>query len=243
MRSLVCIAVLAAASTVTASTIEGKYTGLALGNQTHTVTVKGSVISGNVYAGPLNHFFQGAGSMFHNQTIATFCTELTQSVKTSFVPYELIALELAPRPYVGGNHGMGQAKADAIRLLWAGVGSSAFTDGLTAAGFQIAIWEIVYDFDGSSRSSFDVNTGNVRFENAKINGVNSAAIAKASELFNLFVWESGAPGMRNGAMEHGLAVMSSEQGQDQIVVIPLPAQGLMAGVGLLGLAARRRRRI
>ncbi|MBZ0171753.1 MAG: hypothetical protein K8E66_05185, partial [Phycisphaerales bacterium] len=93
-----------------------------------------------------------------------------------------------------------------------------------AVAFQAMIWEIVYDFDGSEES-LDLNSGSVRISMIR------------APLFET---------MKGSAMRGGpgssLEILTSEHFNDTLRLIPLPSGGAMAGLGLAGLIALRRRR-
>lgn len=234
-----CVAVAALAGSASASTIQMKYDSLLHGSATPTVKVTASspFLAGNkasltVYAGPLLHqtkLGNGVLAQTSGKTIATFCTELSQTVKSSWTTFEAIDLQEAPKPAAGPlGMGMSAASADAIRVLWASVGDAKFTNPLIGAAFQIAIWEIVYD----GAENFDLGNGHVKFSNS------AAVIAEANNLFNTHLASISEHSHRQG----GLIALSSDSGQDQLFVIPLPSHGAMAMVGLMGLGAIRRRR-
>ena len=119
--------------------------------------------------------------------------------------------------------GMSNEKAQAIGALFAVHGDS-FANVDEAATFQAMLWELVYDFDGSDRS-IDMAGGNVTF------GVIDGA------LFDV---------MKNTALRGdprgSVALLSSEAYNNQFRVVPLPSGAALAGLGLIGLVGRKRRR-
>ncbi len=89
-----------------------------------------------------------------------FCIDLRQNATTNTVPYEIVALQDAPRPYDDndGNdiYPMNNKKANDIRELWA-ENIASVSNGVTAAAFQLAIWEIVHEEKGAA---YDLSSGN-----------------------------------------------------------------------------------
>lgn len=169
----------------------------------------------------------------------SFCIELTQQVLNGGVyTYTTAALESAPAagtpnppPTVGGGSGMGQPKADALRLLWGSAYSSNFSNR-DAAAFQLAIWRLEYDLGNPNITDF--STGNFR---ASVNSSDVAdstyAIGKAQEfLTNVF----------NGTYttsEMGLIAFTNPTVQDQIGVAPEPSSLCLGGVAAVTLIGAR----
>jgi len=120
---------------------------------------------------------------------------------------------------------LGAQRADAINALFASQNNGQFAGREQAAAFQALIWEIVYDYDGSAQS-INLADGSVQ-----VYGVKNA-------IFN---------SMKNAAMLRGgdgsnLRLITGDNGDAHIQVVPLPSAAGLAGVGLLGLLAGARRR-
>lgn len=231
-------AALALTTPAMAGTVDVDFLGIGLGRGVK-VDYFGS--TKNVFAGQLRHNFSngtGDASQLSGDHI-TFCTELSQYVSKNSSEFELVDLGDAPN----SPGPMGSDKAEAVSEIWAGADGAQFATDATshnrnfAAAFQIAIWEIVTDFDGTP-SSLDVEGGNLKVTRTDGNQLSSGITSILGDLFNVI-------GSGNGI--DSLFAVSSGNFQDQLVqlnMIPLPS-GLMMGVfGLagLGLIGRRARR-
>lgn len=128
------------------------------------------------------------------------------------------------------NDALGDAKAAAISNLFNASDGGQFESAEHAVAFQALLWEVLYDYDGSSES-VDLHSGRVAF------GMVDESVFEALK---------SSLGMRGGT-DPELSVISSDVMGDHFRfgsnprIIPLPSAAALAGVGLLGLGARRRR--
>lgn len=217
-----------------ADTVQMRFTGTGLGKN-----IKMSVNGGNqqsVFAGELLHEFAngvGAGAKL-NGIKSTFCTDLFQHVTSSWKTYTLKDVAAMPVP------AMGNAKANAIADIYNfGVGAEdrGQMDNNMAAALQIAIWEVVTDFDiGVGRSTLNVGDGNFKAFNSNSSALSGVVTNYLQDIFN-YIGEATNHNDLIG-LAHGTA-------QDQIIrvpTVPLPTGAGMAMAGLAGLGLVRRRR-
>ncbi len=223
---------LAIASTPALSeTVDVAYAGKGLGKNVK-VTLNGN--TSNVFSGQLFHNISGTlddGTVLDG-TYTTFCTELSQYTNSNTNPFEVVDVEDAPVPGP-----MGAVKAQAITDLYAYAGGLQLQNsgnGGTnnfASAFQIAIWEVVYDYDGTE-ASLGVTTGDLLVKSSNSNPLYSGVQAHLDDLFS-------AIGMN--AVIDDLHALVNDSYQDQIIIVPLPASLLMgtAGLGLIWLRRRK----
>lgn len=149
-------------------------------------------------------------------TFNTYCVDLAQHVhaNTNYTFTVRTPLE----------HGFTPTQEVMLRRLFADR-FPLVNSANTSAAFQIAVWEIIHDDDFNLASgSFKVNS-----TGAPVTTATAWLDAIASPTY---VTDNWLP---------ELAVLHSATAQDQITVIPAPATAALAGIGLIGLAARRRR--
>ena len=233
-----CIAFTAAAAFASIASagpsITVKYLGKGAGQDVN-ITFNGN--STNVFAGQLNHQLSNAGGGYGwlNGNHLTYCTDLSQYVTSSPKTYTIEDVKDIP-----GNAPMGQAKADALRALFAVAGgnqSVSTTSNDYATAFQLTVWEIVTDYNSSS---FAINaasftSGNFRAKKTGGSALSSSIVNTATSLYNA----ATSFLQTNGSSTELLGIASSSY-QDQLVRVPAPGAALLAGFG--GLIATRRRR-
>lgn len=196
---------------------------------------------GNVIAGPeqwtedVSQSTLILGDANHNFT--TYCIEILQDVilghsygfmQTSLTDAPKPGDQVIPKPVsLPWSGPMGATKAQDIRTLWA-LDYTNVVDKITAAAFQLAIWEIVYENTGTKWNVYD---GDLT--------VASGAVGNKANDFLQQV-STSAPKWSN------IITLTSATDQDQITAgppVPLPAS-VWGGMALLGgmLVVRRVRK-
>lgn len=237
MKTILCGAAacaLLASSAVRADTVDMRYVGVGKG-QSVRLLLSGSPM--DVWSGQIAHEFSngtGLGAKL-NGSHMTYCTDLWQHVSGSWTTYTLMDLADMPSP------AMGEDKAHAIGDVYLGSAGMRAGPGFNndmAAAFQLAVWEILVDFDANAgRSSLSVLDGDFEAQ-AQGGGALGAGVAGYLDQFLNMV----GTGKRSYQSVIGLASRGS---QDQIIdvpVVPLPTAAGMAMAGLGAMAAVRRRR-
>jgi hypothetical protein len=215
----------AAVSVAEASMVDVFCPGVGAGRN---VTVTQGSTNYNVFAGQIRLVLSNSTGQPFDTNWFSFCTELAQNIHINgpVRTYQVSAVSDLPTP----GTGMGTARADALaRMYFSASGAQFGTNADYAAAFQIAVWEIVNDFDGTV-ASLDLSTGSFR-------GTIGAAIS--ANFASLFAAASNTGGNMNALL--GLGNTSF---QDQIIDVTngIPTPGAMALLALAGFTGLRRRR-
>lgn len=190
---------------------------------THNGTVR------NVFAGQIMLNLTNSSSGALNGSWKSFCTELSQFIYVNGAPqvYQVLPLKDVPTP----GSPMGEARANAIGRMYSfAAGAQYGSNADFAAAFQIAVWEIANDYNGSA-SSIDLAVGSLT--------ATSLTAAISSNFASLFA----AAGDTNGLVST-LVGLGNANFQDQIIdpTAPIPTPGALAVLGLAGAFGLRRRR-
>jgi len=193
----------------------------------------------DTFAGELNHEISNASAGYEhlNGMQRTFCPDRTQNVSAS-AAREFCLADIEDIPLANDASPMGALKADALRALYASEASTLLAGSLSnayAAAFQLVMWEIVDDFDGSA-ASIDVDAGNIIVTAQDDSALDAAILADISAL-TANMMNSLASG---GADFEGALGFTHASFQDQILLVPAP--GALALLTTGGLMISRRRR-
>lgn len=169
-------------------------------------------------------------------TIKTFCIELEQGLPTLTPPtatFRITTLEGAPTI-------TSAAQADAIRALYGNFydfASDSVIGGNNRA-FQVALWELLYDFNNINLLNGDFisrgSAGTINGANTMLNGLGGGLARYNASGYELVALVAPA----------GDPAKTQDEVQDHITArpkpIPAPPALLLAGIGALALLGRAR---
>jgi hypothetical protein len=231
MKTTLAAATLATiASFASADVVTMKFVGTGAGQNVKWKLNGGSEQS--TFAGQLRHSITGGTGVGadwigdHN----LYCTDLFQYVAGSYSTFNIVTPDVAP-----GSSPMGADRAQALYDVFSVFTDSAMISGIGnefAAAFQVAIWEIVTDYNaGVGISSINVDSGN--FKLTKVNGSSSRTSTFNNYLGDIF----GAIGAN---ANDNVVALTNGGAQDQLFYVPAPGPLALAGAGMFMLARRRR---
>jgi hypothetical protein len=224
-----------------ADTVNLSFVGNGVGR---TVHVQLNTQQWDMFAGRLIHKRSNGTASLNGppQNIATFCTDLLQShVGASANQYS--SASVATLSGNGGATNLGFAKQQAIYDIFHAAAGRQYTAGMDdATAFQLAIWEVVYNFSATAPSHGLSLTGG-SFTAKMPNG--AALSASIMQKVNALFAAIGA-----NASGAGLMGLKNGQFQDQLFdtvlgpVAPIPASFWpgMAGLGMAALVTWRKKR-
>lgn len=231
-KLIASVVVVAAASVATADTVQMNFVGTGSGRNVRIYTDSGAR---NVFAGQLIHNFSGGTGSLTSMTgnRFTYCVDINQFVSGSSRTYDLMpisSLTLA--------NPMGADRAQAItdifnaQPFWP---TEASVSNDYASALQLVIWDIITDYNSSSGlSSLSLTSGSFRATKTD-GGALSLGIVSHYNTFVGYIGGSASAGI-------GMLGFGNSSYQDQITPtsIPAPGAGMLAGLGGLALARRRR---
>lgn len=197
-----------AGSSVNVTVADNGNPGLALAN---------GQASMGVQAGGFNTLLSGAGAL--DGSFVSYCVDLGQYLSFNTTYSTQYSVGNAQSFY-------GTKYSDVLKLFSSSYGSATNTSREPSAGFQIALWEVLYE-----------NTGTYNLSSGGISFTNSAALDEAAGYLSAMSSFSG-PNL-------DLQVLTSSTNQDVAFAAPVPEPGtyalMLAGLGAVGFVARRRR--
>ena len=204
-----------ASSFANADMITGRFTY----DNLQTINITSPTLNGNVNTVKFNWTRQDSPGAGINASISTsfntYCVDLAQTVSagTNFT-YNVVS---------PADHGFSLSQTTLLQRLWADYFPAIDTPDESAA-FQMSVWEIIHDSTPSlSSGTFKVNSA-----------------APATTLATGWLGVVSSESYSRGSPLPQLVVLESNSAQDQITVVPAPATGALASMGLLALASRRR---
>lgn len=227
-----------AGTAASADTVSVMYVGAGQGRN---VQMSLGAVTLNVFAGQLRHDLSGSGAAAGLSGVySTFCADAREYLAHAETPYAIA--DIANLPVSGGFAPMGADRKQEVYDLYAAAGGSQLgvsANADLAAAFQVALWEIIYDFNGT-RSSLDAGTGVMRVSESGGSAISGAMLSYINGFFDTIMTITTA--------QSGLIGLSNPGGQDQVVspvIIPLPNAAIMGLAGLtgIGFAAAVRRRL
>ncbi len=188
----------------------------------------------DVFAGQLKHQISGGTGAASglNGVYTTFCADAAEYLKYAETPYSVAAI--ADLPKSSGWAPMGAEREQGVYDLYAAASGSqlgASSDADLAAAFQVALWEVIYDFNGT-RSSMDATSGIMSVSQTSGAALTGSMLSYLNGFFDAIMLVT--------AQQSGLIGLSNWGGQDQIVspvMIPLPNPALLGLAGMAGLGA------
>lgn len=215
------VVAIASGSALAAHTVEMHKIDTGLGKQIKILHDGGAF---DAFAGEIVHEFRngvGMGAQFSGKTMATYCVEVTQAVTETYKVYDVTDhVGTIPDPAMGSARGA--ALNDMFATLLEKRSEGVFNDDWAAA-FQIAVWDVVYDYnDGVGRDSLDVETGDMRVQKTSGDPLSNSLVSKIDVFFDA-IGVASAP--------FNVIGFHNASSQDQIV----PAPGGAIALGSLGL--------
>lgn len=234
-RRLVVAAAIAAltAPAALADSGEMRYLGKGMGRNVK-INVSGNTL--DVFAGEMRHEVRNTTGLASslNSTLITYCIELTQHVSTNWKPFTL------ERVTTNGVNPLSAAKESALGDLFAytnfAIANNQFGNDMAAA-FQVAIWEVITDYDDvQGRSSLNITQGDFKASNTNGSPLSAAVSLHLEDMLDA-IGNIEPLGILYGMYSSGT--------QDQIIRIPGVPLPTAAGLGMAGLltviGVRRRR--
>ena len=225
-------AVLFAPSLASAATLSYQVPGNIFGTNGSAGVHISSPLSVNAQAGgfALKGDISGDSAL---ESFTAWCVDITKSINLGY------SYTVTNTPFANGSGVMNSTQIGNIQKLFnTALTGLNLTNAANSAGFQLALWELVYE----TGATFNVSSGGF----AATSG-NAGAITVANSLL------AGLLGPKTGnytlsfleSYHHGSQnLVTGTPGKDEIPPVPVPAAGLLlfSALGGAGLMSRLRRR-
>ena len=215
-----------------AQTIRINETDLGVSNLNVYVGVSKLQVSGYIDNAGNPVSVPGGGSQFDGTTIAGFCIDIDDSVRSGNVfDVHVKPLDESPDPFAGPMLG---EKASQVAWLLDNNSWSLTMAAADAAAMQLAIWEVVHEGSGA----YNVGSGDFYATSWSNTAVQSAAQGLLGDM--LTGWTSGYSFANYVGLSSPL--VGTEGKQDFVVkVVPVPGAVLLGilGLGAAGMRLRR----
>lgn len=223
------VVAIACGTSLAAHTVEMRRVDTGLGQNIKIIHGSNSF---DAFAGEIFHEFRngmGLGEQFSGKTMATYCVEVTQTVTNEFRVYSVTdEVETIPAPAMGAD------RADALNDMFAMLlekRSEGVFNNDWATAFQIAVWDVVYDYDaGVGRDSLSVFDGDMKVRKTNDDPLSSGLRSKIGVF-----WDA----IGVAFSDFNILGFHHEGHQDQIV--PTPGTIALGSLGLLMVGRRRKK--
>ena len=178
----------------------------------------------------IHNFTSGSG-----RSVDTFCAQLFEGVTAgnTYVFAEVAPSQVPDEPGTPGN--MGAVKATIVQDLYKRYYNGIDT-AIEASAFQLALYEITHENLTGADAAAAVVQLNLAAGAFSASTTGSDAYSDAAAMLASL----GSGGF--GSMGNSLLGLTNPSAQDQLVVVPIGAPAILAGLGLLGVGLIRRRK-
>lgn len=178
----------------------------------------------------IHNFTSGSG-----RSVDSFCAQLFEGVTpgNTYVFAEVAPSQVPDEPGYPGN--MGVVKATIVQDLYKRYYNGIDT-AIEASAFQLALYEVTHENLTGATAAAAVVQLNLAAGAFSASQVGSAAYSDAAAMLASL----GSGGF--GSIGNNLVGLTNPSAQDQLVVVPIGAPAILAGLGLLGVGLLRRRK-
>jgi hypothetical protein len=175
----------------------------------------------------------------YGKTYSNYCVQVFEGVGQIGDTNIWCTAALADVPDAPPQPGpMGLIKATLVQDLYARFHATVknSSDSIQHAAFQVALWELTHEKFTAANATDALAQISLLNGALQMNGSEDLAVLTAA---NAMLIQLGVGGFQS--IGDNLIGLTSASKQDQLVVVPIPAAALLAGVGLLGVGLVRRR--